>query len=353
MGWQALDKWACLPRMEPMVVRLGNTLRMMGRVIDFEWNRERAHLEWVESCQGEDGPRAVHLFVVRVAGSELLVWLDQVEPLYRHLPYSIETLPPSLRKEGWLDALLPSLNALSAQLGQQIELVRVMEEQVGKRGDAIPFLLSLGESPVLVVKGALACADSSFNQWMKRVPHAAMPDSGSALAELPLQFDVACGATCLTASQWLSVQIGDVIVVQGGASAISPECDNLSLFLDSVRVRGLALRRARGMVNLRMSHMSADDLEAQPLGSAHPKGQTPADIPLKIDFVIGNVVVTLAELMRLHEGHVFELEVPLRESRVQLRANGRVMAFGELVGVGDRLGVRILAFGPDSYDLDS
>ena len=66
-------------------------------------------------------------------------------------------------------------------------------------------------------------------------------------------------------------------------------------------------------------------------------------IPVSLDFDLGNLAVPLGELASLKPGYVFELPNSLDSVRVVIRANGTRVGHGELVAVGDVLGVQLLA----------
>jgi type III secretion protein Q len=68
-----------------------------------------------------------------------------------------------------------------------------------------------------------------------------------------------------------------------------------------------------------------------------------ADIPVKLDFEVGTLSLPLGELPKLAPGYVLQLPTRLEEARVVIRANGVRIGHGELVAVGDVLGVQLLA----------
>lgn len=72
-----------------------------------------------------------------------------------------------------------------------------------------------------------------------------------------------------------------------------------------------------------------------------PLAQTLADLPIEVRVELGSVTLAAAEWAQLQPGDV----VPFgpAKSPVRLRANGKVIAEGELVRVDDELGVRITA----------
>ena len=67
-------------------------------------------------------------------------------------------------------------------------------------------------------------------------------------------------------------------------------------------------------------------------------------LEVSLRFEVGELQVTLGELEQLKPGHVFDLAQPLAQSAVRILAHGRTVGAGQLVAVGDRLGVRVTEF---------
>jgi len=79
--------------------------------------------------------------------------------------------------------------------------------------------------------------------------------------------------------------------------------------------------------------------------SGHAEDQAALDVSglsLPIRFEIDTVAMPVSQLAALRPGYVVELAVPLADSRIRMSAHGQTVGFGELVTVGDHLGVRIL-----------
>jgi type III secretion system YscQ/HrcQ family protein len=75
-----------------------------------------------------------------------------------------------------------------------------------------------------------------------------------------------------------------------------------------------------------------------------PKATGAVDnIPVSLDFDLGSLELPLGELAALKPGYVFELAGSLEKLRVVIRANGTRVGVGELVAVGEVLGVQLLA----------
>ncbi|MBN3825123.1 YscQ/HrcQ family type III secretion apparatus protein [Burkholderia sp. Ac-20384] len=70
-----------------------------------------------------------------------------------------------------------------------------------------------------------------------------------------------------------------------------------------------------------------------------PVGISDLDLPLKLE--IDTVSMPVAQLSALRAGYVLELPTQIPDARVRLVTYGQTIAFGELVSVGDHLGVRL------------
>jgi type III secretion protein Q len=87
--------------------------------------------------------------------------------------------------------------------------------------------------------------------------------------------------------------------------------------------------------------------------SAAPDG--PLDIgllDLPVQFEIDSVALPLAELAALRPGYVIELAAPVLDTPVRLVTHGQTVGFGEIVAIGEHLGVRItrMAYAGSSDD---
>ncbi len=66
------------------------------------------------------------------------------------------------------------------------------------------------------------------------------------------------------------------------------------------------------------------------------------ELPVELSFEIGSLSIAISELeSTLKSGYTFNLNRELRRDSVTVRANGAVIASGELLKIGDMLAVRI------------
>ena len=63
-------------------------------------------------------------------------------------------------------------------------------------------------------------------------------------------------------------------------------------------------------------------------------------IPVNLSFILQRKVVSVSDLESLYKGQVMPVEHDI-EKRIEIRANGVLLARGEIVNIDDRLGVEI------------
>lgn len=71
-----------------------------------------------------------------------------------------------------------------------------------------------------------------------------------------------------------------------------------------------------------------------------------AGVPVVLDFEVGSLSLPLGKVGAMKPGYVLQLPMRLEDARVVIRANGVRIGHGELVAVGDVLGVQVLAIDP-------
>lgn len=76
-------------------------------------------------------------------------------------------------------------------------------------------------------------------------------------------------------------------------------------------------------------------------------GDPLAQLPLRVDFSLGELDLPLAEFARLAPGYVFSLADDIAHARVGIRANGHHVGHGRLVAIGDTLGVQLEGWDAD------
>jgi len=165
--------------------------------------------------------------------------------------------------------------------------------------------------------------------------------------QLPTVATIAIPAPPLTRSDLVGLRPGDVIVV--GHVKLPPLHANavglrwpVRTGPDGWRIDGPPTPRPR---HQEMPRMSETDAPETPQTDDTPPAEDPSGrLPVEIEFEVGKVELRLSDIAGLQPGYVFALPVHLEGANVTIRANGRVAGQGELVAVGDTLGVRLLSW---------
>lgn len=145
----------------------------------------------------------------------------------------------------------------------------------------------------------------------------------------------------LRRAQWRQLRPGDVLVignyqrpppvqaqVPGYAWPLLPVADGW-------RIDGPPLTLSTHQETSAMS-----DTEAAP-ESAEPNAP---EVPVRLEFDLGRLECRYDDLAGFQPGYVFALPSRLEGANVVIRANGRDAGRGEIVAVGDTLGVRLIAW---------
>jgi len=165
--------------------------------------------------------------------------------------------------------------------------------------------------------------------------------------QLPTVATIAIPAPPLTRDDIRDLQPGDVIVV--GHVKMPPLHANavglrwpVRSGPDGWRIDGPPTQRPRHQETPRMSETDATET---PQTEDTPAVEDPSGrLPVEVEFDVGKVELRLSDIAGLQPGYVFALPVHLEGANVTIRANGRVAGQGELVAVGDTLGVRLLSW---------
>lgn len=186
---------------------------------------------------------------------------------------------------------------------------------------------SLGLTTVPAAEGAVW-----IESWTAPLPQATQAPRLPAALALPIRLQL--GATALTLRQLRRLHGGDIVLISDPAA-----------------------RAWRGLRPLFDFHLQTDSLLVTTVhfpahaGVATPGSLLPSDepmletadlqdLPLELHVLLCRIDLSLGELAGLQEGSVVAL--PERAiDRVQLLHNGRALVTGELVQVGDRLGVKL------------
>lgn len=165
--------------------------------------------------------------------------------------------------------------------------------------------------------------------------------------QLPATVSIAFTIPALNARDWRSLRPGDAIVV--GRSVRPPPLQAqaagrawpLAATPNGWRVEGAAQTLPPNPPSPPERKMSENDDNTATAAAVEDPAR---NLPVRVEFEIGQVELSLGELADLQPGYVFALPAQLEGANVVIRANGRSSGRGEVVAVGDTLGVRLLSW---------
>ncbi|MCL9783738.1 type III secretion system cytoplasmic ring protein SctQ [Vibrio sp. S4M6] len=154
---------------------------------------------------------------------------------------------------------------------------------------------------------------------------------------------IACavGFSIITMAQLKQLRIGDVVVLNWSCNI-----DNGELLLFQNRpICGIKFVDSGGFIVEQMMN-DFDDLMDLSTKDEFP-GLTAQQSPVNLDQItvpiimeVGQIEVSFHDLANLQSGSILETQL-VANPQVRLRANGKVIGFGTLMQVGERLGVRV------------
>jgi flagellar motor switch protein FliN/FliY len=185
-------------------------------------------------------------------------------------------------------------------------------------------------------------------------------------SNLPLSLQLQVGSTVLSSIQWSKVSVGDFILldrctynVQGGRGSAVLALGDTPLF--DVRIKDgeikileyALIHEDRSMTeeeeNLPPPNTEREEGdEEKPLWSAqngdNEKITLPRKVPIQLTVEVGRLQMPLEKVTQLKAGNVLELGIGPKPD-VYLTIGGKRVAKGELVNLGESLGVKILKLG--------
>lgn len=181
-------------------------------------------------------------------------------------------------------------------------------------------------------------------------PERPLPELG-AWAALPAPVSIGCAGPRLSAAEWAGLRPGDVIVL-GSRSRPPPlhaDANGRRWPLaanphDGYRVSG-PMQTIPTLLETAMNERDDAPAEAGDPQERPDQGDAARGLPVLVEFELGRLELTLGELAALQPGYVFPLPAFVEGANVTIRANGRASGRGELVAVGDTLGVRLVSWG--------
>jgi type III secretion protein Q len=265
-----------------------------------------------------------------------------------------------------LDPLLQRLAALGLTGLRVVRLIRGIAQPI-TRGDTVPIALSFtfeGRSYAAEITLAPAVLNALENlpaTQSSGLTHAALPHPASSVAgharfpDCLIPGRAILGARRLPVETLRALMPGDVLLRSlaiGNVAASTGDAHAQSAAVAAWGTPGLIRLHASvaiegQMLTIMKEPTMTDELDPVRLDDtlAPPQPENPIDIgelDLPVQFEVDTVALPLSQLYALRPGYVLELPTPVADAQLKLVTHGQTIGYGELVTVGEHLGVRIL-----------
>ncbi|QQQ01588.1 type III secretion system cytoplasmic ring protein SctQ [Lysobacter enzymogenes] len=161
-------------------------------------------------------------------------------------------------------------------------------------------------------------------------------------SQLPVPVTLSWDGPSLRYAQWRQLRAGDVLVIGNyqrppPVRALAPGLAwPLAPIADGWRIDGPPLTLS--------THQETSAMSDPESAADAPEAATGPDVPIRLEFDLGRLECRYEDLAGFQPGYVFALPSRLEGANVVIRANGRDAGRGEIVAVGETLGVRLLSW---------
>ncbi|MGY2045075.1 type III secretion system cytoplasmic ring protein SctQ [Pseudomonas pergaminensis] len=322
-----LSPW--LTHYDPALLALHNQVHRRRRPWQGRCAGQDLRVSWAAEPQVLVAPHEVLLALgraparLRLSAAALEQW---VLPLA--LPFDVLQLPALPRSLLLELAVLDLIETLEPLLGHPVQLLDAADGQA-VFAMQVALELSFGSQPAMsaqleLSEGAAVLVAQLLAQYAPIAP--------DPLPALRQTLAVVAGRQWLSLGELRSLRPGDVLMLEQGPG--------LLLDLDG---RLQARCQYQGEVLRLQEALKAPFLEPENTMTDVDAATALDDLPLKLVCQVGSLELTLAQLRELGAGSLLQLNTPGVDS-VDLMVNGRRVGQGQLVKIGDGLGVRLLSF---------
>ncbi|MES2596706.1 MAG: type III secretion system cytoplasmic ring protein SctQ [Verrucomicrobiota bacterium] len=314
----------------PEFVRLSNRIAGKNRPLRFEWNGQPAQFSFTNLLTH---PRGSWTLGLNLGGHALTMEISRLPELAWISPtlvgIDLQGLPSELAC-GLMEACFGDLFAALSKGGIDVSITSVQPfSHRHAPEEVIEWNINRG-SEISWMHGSVHGDDAALAHLaslMERAPVTAQDD-----ASLPVLVQLSAASMMLKLSELRSVEVHDVLFAELMDYRAAKEC---AFYLGG--------RRA-GIGTLEAKVFSLKQLITAPAQTmANANSASVNDIEIELTFVVGQTTLTVAELRSLAPGFTFDLGSPAGAD-LTICANGKSIGKGQLIEVGEHLGVRVTEF---------
>ena len=207
--------------------------------------------------------------------------------------------------------------------------------------------------PKKVLWGRIICPIDFHQAFKTHFANTAFSMYESSLAkDINLAISAQIGHTQLSLSQWEKIAVGDFLILDACSYSPHTAKGTATLFLEQTPLFTVICKPTNcKIIDYAYQEESMDeDFEEEDMSEEETTQELEEplipvpDVPLTMHVEIARMRISLKKLTQLKPGNVIELATR-PEQGVKLTLNGKVTAKGELIQLGDVLGVKILQIG--------
>lgn len=284
------------------------------------------------------------------------------------------SVPVEIRCALLADALAPVFDTLEQTTRQRVEVSLPergeFKDDVSRARDALRFCVTK-TGDTWRCYGALRFTDERYLGLVcPHDPPLASLASGD-FDDLPVTFAFSLGSTSLSIADLRSIACGDIIGIERWSSAgTAMNCagttrDGLVRLVGKIIGARIVVEHIEEKLVAQTPPPDSRPARAPAathaggFGGTAPSAGKPADagtppaagtltqidaLEVLVTFELDERSMPLRDLKALQSGYVLELDQPLNQCTVHIRANGALVGQGHLIAVGNRLGVRVSRF---------
>lgn len=320
-----------LEKVRPLFARTVQAIAGNNRPVAFAWNGQPATLKFSAARSLNPASRVAR---VTVDGHEFQVQLERlpdVSALSAALAgLDLEVLPAELACGVLAAAFETGLTQLKGK-GVEVVLAELLPagSPVKAEVESLTFAVEKDGDPGWI-RGTLKGDDAALEhlaQIMARVP--AQPVRS--LNALPLLLSFVAGRVTLSQQEFRELRQADAVLADLQAWRVQGACE----VLIAGRRHAAAIWQDKTLTiqQFIMSEPAPTPAATEPLALVD-------QLEVELTFLVGTHAATLEQLRSLAPGACIELPTPANQA-VTICANGRAIGKGELLDIGNRIGVRI------------
>ncbi|MBU9617273.1 type III secretion system cytoplasmic ring protein SctQ [Burkholderia multivorans] len=345
----ALDASPALPRVSAATARGLSHAYGAPAAVPIALGEHAYAVRW---CVDAEPAADAHAYRFVVGPATGTLWLDPLAETEWLGDAADPAVPAVIRAALLADLGAPLAATLQAATRQRVELLPPAEPAPAWHASpaALRFELRRADGAWRCHGALLFDGPDALAVFFASAP-AAPPDAAALYANLPVPLAFELGRTALTAAELADVVAGDIIAIEHWRAH---EQDLLCVaYVRAAPAWEITGRPAGNRLTVqRIREMPLEPPRTDSASAAAPDAP-PADTPRSLDglavdlrFELPPTSMPLGELGTLQPGAVIELPHGINQSVIHLVANGMLIGTGQLIAVGQKLGVRVVTLTP-------